>query len=112
MTNGPSSLDVVPWGDRWLMAYVSPLGSTITVRSGLSPHGPWSVPVDVARCALADSDMFCAGLRLHPSLSPSDGRIVVSYAPASLSSDTEARRAAAPDAWWPRFAGIEVPSLP
>jgi hypothetical protein len=36
MTTGPSSLDVVPWGDRWLMAYVSPLGSTITVRSGLS----------------------------------------------------------------------------
>ncbi len=33
MATGASSLDLALVGTRWLMAYVTPLGSTITLRS-------------------------------------------------------------------------------
>jgi hypothetical protein len=111
MTSAGTAVDVA-WlttRGRWLMAYVPPLGTTIRVRIGLSPAGPWSAPVDVATCDLAAPDMFCAGVHLHPGLASPAGTIALSYAPASLSADAAARRAASPDDWWPRLVALPVP---
>jgi hypothetical protein len=112
MTTGAASLDVVFVAaiSRWVMAYIGPLGDTILVRSGVSPHGPWSLPLPVAKCDLADRDMFCAGLHAHPALTGPPGAIVVSYAPASLSAGVGARRAAEPEKWWPRLAAVALPA--
>lgn len=114
VTTGGTSFDVawVPAIGRWLMAYVPPLGSTIALRSGLTPAGPWSAPVTVATCALADPDMFCAGLHLHPALATAPGTIVLSYGPATFSPDAAQRRAQQPDDWWPRFVALGLPTLP
>jgi len=114
VTSGATAVDLawLPDRQRWVLAYVPPLGSTITVRSGLAPAGPWSTPIAVATCDLADPDMFCAGVRLHPAVTTSPGTIALSYAPASLSPDAGARRAASPEAWWPRLAALALPSLP
>jgi hypothetical protein len=114
VTSGGTDVDVawLPDQRRWLLAYVPPLGTTITVRSGLSPAGPWSAPIDVATCDLADPDMFCAGLRLHPAVAAPPGTIALSYAPATFSADAGARRAGNPDAWWPRIVALPLPSLP
>ena len=112
VTTGPTSFDLVPVGDRWVLIYVTPLGSTITVRSGLTPFGPWSAPIDVAACDLADPDMFCGGIHLHPEVTSPPGTVVLSYAPVTLSSDAAARRIADPDKWWPRFVALELPALP
>jgi hypothetical protein len=114
VTSGGAALDVawLPDRSRWLAAYVPPLGDTITLRSGLTPEGPWSAPLAVATCALADPDMFCAGIHLHPALSAPPGTIALSYAAASLSSDVASRRAAEPDKWWPQLVALPVPPLP
>jgi hypothetical protein len=114
MTSGGTTFDVawLPAQSRWLMVYVPPLGNTLTARSGLSPEGPWSAPIPLATCDLADADMFCAGMHLHPALASPDGTIALSYAPASLSPDAASRRAADPDAWWPRLVALPVPPLP
>jgi hypothetical protein len=114
MTSGAGSLDIA-WLDarsRWLMAYVPPLGNTITLRSGLSPQGPWSAPVPVATCALADPDTFCAGMHLHPGIGVPPGTIALSYAAATLSPDVASRRASEPDAWWPQLVAVALPALP
>ena len=114
MTSGGTAMDVgrMPSQSRWLMAYVPPLGSTILVRSGLAPEGPWSAPIPVATCDLADPDMFCAGLHMHPSVVAPAGSIAVSYAIASLSSDAATRQASEPAKWWPRLFAMSVPPLP
>jgi hypothetical protein len=112
MTTGAASFDVAVLPSRLVMVYTGPLGSTLTVRSGLSPEGPWSSPVEVATCDLADADMFCAGVHVHPSLASAPGTIVVSYAPATLTPGVSARRAAEPAKWWPRFVALALPALP
>jgi hypothetical protein len=114
MTSGGSSVDLawLPGAGRWLLAYVPPLGNTIVVRSGLTPEGPWSAPVPAATCDLADPDMFCGGVHLHPVLAAPAGSIVLSYAAASLSPDVAARRAAEPLKWWPRLVALALPALP
>ena len=114
MTSGPGSFDVawLPSNGDWLLAYTTPLGSTLTVRSGLTPEGPWSAPVTIATCALADPDMFCGGVHLHPAIAAPAGEVVLSYAPETLSSDAAARRLADPDKWWPRFVALTLPPLP
>jgi hypothetical protein len=114
MTTGAASLDV-QWVEeqaRWVMVYVGPLGSTLTVRSGVTPHGPWSAPIELATCDLVDADMFCAGVHLHPSLATAPGTVVVSYAAASLSPGVGARKLAEADKWWPRLATLALPALP
>jgi hypothetical protein len=52
------------------LAYATPLGTEITVRSGLGPAGPWSLPVRLGRCALPDEDpgALCDDVVLHPLL--------------------------------------------
>jgi hypothetical protein len=114
VTPAGTSVDIAwsPAVDRWLLVFVPPLGDTIRVRSGLRPEGPWSAPVDLARCDLADPDMFCVGLAVHPTLAAPAGAIVVGYVPASFAADQAARRAAEPDKWWPRLAAVRLPSLP
>jgi hypothetical protein len=114
MTSGATAVDVAPLPSigRWLMAYAGPLGTTIIVRSGLSPQGPWSGPITVARCDLADADMFCTDVRLHPALSVPAGSIAVSYAIASLSADAATRQAREPQAWWSRLGVLGLPPLP
>jgi hypothetical protein len=114
MTSGATAVDVValPSLGRWLMAYAGPLGTTIIVRSGLSPQGPWSGPIPVAQCDLADGDMFCADVRLHPALSVAPGSIAISYAIGSLSADAGARQAQDPQAWWSRLGVLALPPLP
>jgi hypothetical protein len=115
MATGAASFDLAPRPalGRWLMVYVTPLGATITLRSGLAPQGPWSAPIPIATCDLADADMFCAGIRLHPLIASAPGTVVVSYSAASFSSDAAARRAAEPGKWWPRFVSLALPpSLP
>jgi hypothetical protein len=114
MTSGATAVDVAPLPSlgRWLMAYAGPLGTTIIVRSGLSPEGPWSAPIPVAQCDLADGDMFCVDVHLHPALAAPAGSIALSYAIASLSSDAAARQTQNPAAWWSRLAVLELPALP
>ncbi len=113
MTTGPSSVDLA-WlagEQRWLMAYVAPFARTIELRSGLSPEGPWSAPIPIATCDLADPDMFCA-VHLHPALAAPPGTIALSYSATSLSTDAASRRAADPDRWAPRFVVLALPPLP
>lgn len=113
MTTGGESLDVAPLpSGTWLMAYAPPLGSTILLRSGLSPEGPWSSPLPVATCDLADPDMFCGSVHLHPALAAPAGTFVLSYAAASLSSDVASRKAAEPTKWWPRLVALPLPPPP
>jgi hypothetical protein len=56
--------------------------------------------------------MFCVGVHLHPALASAPGTVALSYAPASLASDQASRRAADPDAWWPRLVALPLPPLP
>ncbi|MCC6214951.1 MAG: DUF4185 domain-containing protein [Polyangiaceae bacterium] len=60
--------------ERWLLAYSTPLGAEITVRTGLGPYGPWSRPYLAARCALpsVDEESFCTHVVLHPALATED----------------------------------------
>ena len=57
---------------RWLLAYTTPLATEISVRAGLGPSGPWSLPVTLGRCALPAEDpgAFCGDVVLYPSLPP------------------------------------------
>jgi len=66
------SLAFYPARGRWLLAYATPLAQEVTVRSGLGPAGPWSLPVTLGRCAIPpeDPNAFCADVVLHPLLSP------------------------------------------
>jgi Domain of unknown function (DUF4185) len=114
LTSAGTSIDVAwsPQEGRWLMLYVTPLGDTLTLRAGLHPEGPWSAPKVVARCDLADADMFCTGVRIHADVATSPRAIIISYAAGSLSSDAGARRIAEPDKWWPRLFSLAIPALP
>jgi hypothetical protein len=62
---------------RWLMAYATPLATEITVRSGLGPTGPWSLPVTLGRCALPRDDQgaFCDDIVLQPWVSSDGGGV-------------------------------------
>jgi hypothetical protein len=114
VTSGGTAMDVA-WlagPGRWLMAFVSPLGTTIEVRSGLTPEGPWSAPISLGTCDLADPDMFCGNIHLHPQVAVPAGSVALSYAAASLSSDVASRQAAEPDKWWPRVVALTLPTLP
>jgi hypothetical protein len=94
---------------RYVAAYVTPLGDTLTVRSGLGPDGPWSGPFDLARCTLPrDQQAFCGGVALHPELANRivPGSIALSYA---ISTFTPGAADAAPEAYWSRLAVLKLP---
>lgn len=111
MTQGGTSVDLafVAARGEWLLAYAPPLATKIEARTGVSPTGPWSAPFDVTACELADADMFCSGVHLHPALASPPGTLALSYAAATLSGDAAARRAAEPEKWAPRLLGMRVP---
>lgn len=60
--------------ERWLLAYSTPLGAEVTVRTGLGPSGPWSRPYLAARCALpfVDEESFCTHVVLHAAYASED----------------------------------------
>ena len=94
------SLAFYPERARWLLAYATPLGGEVTLRSGLGPAGPWSLPVKLGRCAVPETDpeAFCADVVLHPALSPPAGQppaggaadeIVLSYGVGTFSATAD-----------------------
>ena len=93
---------------RYLMAYATPLGSEIVLRSGLSPAGPWSGPHPVALCELPEPDAFCGRVDLHPTLRAEPGRVVVSYSVGSFGAGPGED----PAAYSVRLASVSVESLP
>lgn len=113
ITSAGNSLSVVPAGSRFLLVYVAPLGSALTVRSGLAPEGPWSAPFGLGGCELPAGDVFCTGADVHLELEPdlAPGTLAVSYGMSSFSTDFVARALAAPDLYWPRLARVTVPSV-
>ncbi len=70
---------------RWLMAYATPLGTELTVRSGLGVTGPWSLPVTLGGCDLpsVDDGAFCGDLTLVPLLA-ARGEIALTQAVGSF----------------------------
>ena len=66
----PIAVQYQPTQQRYIMAYVTPLGGRLTLRTGLTPTGPWSQPREVAGCELPflDPGSFCGGVALHPEL--------------------------------------------
>jgi hypothetical protein len=108
---GPSaSVRHYPDRGRYLMSVITTLGDTIELRTGLGPEGPWSGPVRVATCAIPDDPgAFCAGAVQHPEVTGASSTIALSYAIPSLSSDAGARRAAAPESYWPRLVLLPWP---
>lgn len=99
----------VAWSEsarRFVMAYATPLGTTIHVRSGLAPEGPWSDDHEVSACDLAAPDEFCVGVHLHPELASRvpAGAVALSYVAATLGGG-----ARAPDELWPRLVALPLP---
>jgi hypothetical protein len=98
---------------RWLLAYAAPLATEISVRSGLGPNGPWSLPVPLGRCALPREDPgpFCTDLVVYPWLprAPGEDEILLAQQVGRLDRPGDARDAAygtrLVSAGWP-------PSLP
>lgn len=76
------SIAEVPALDRYVMAYATAFGETLVLRTGVSPSGPWSAPVEAARCELPNDDAFCQRVELHPELAANEGEVVLSYDPA------------------------------
>jgi hypothetical protein len=105
----PISVAPDPAAGGWLMTYVPPLGSTMFVRRGLAPEGPWSSAYPLADCDLVDSDTFCTGAFLHPELFVPGGSIAVSYALGSFSADFGDRALASPATYGPRLAVVALP---
>jgi hypothetical protein len=92
---------------RFIMTYVTPLGSTLVARSAPAPEGPWSAPVTLASCDLdgAGPGAFCAGGRQHPELVPGGALLALTYDAATFASD-----AGDTSAFWPRLVTLEIPS--
>lgn len=101
----PVSVVADPAGARWLMLYAPVLGSTVTVRSGLSPAGPWSNAFDVASCDLPDKEAFCTGVTALGA--PAGGALRVSYAIATF---TAGAAASDPAGYWTRVASVTLPA--
>ncbi len=98
-----TEVSVARAGDRFLMAYVTPLGNELTLRSSPGPAGPWSAPVVVGRCALPsdDAQAFCARVGLHPDAAPA-GSVGITYGAGSFTPGAAAVQM--------RFVEVEVPS--
>jgi hypothetical protein len=94
-TGGPT-VAVKKTGARFTMLYVTPLGKTLHVRTGLAPHGPWSEETEVASCDLP-SGAFCGDAAFH-----ADGRI--SYSIGSFEPDV-----APAERYATRLAALSLP---
>lgn len=102
---GGGGLAVVARADRVYVAYVTPLGETVTLRSGLGPSGPFSAPLAAARCELPAGG-FCRGLSAHPALDAADpGALTLTYANSSFEPLTAEQRAT-------RMVQVRLDALP
>jgi len=92
---------------RFLLAYVTPLASEVSVRSGLGVTGPWSLPVTLGRCDLpaVDPGSFCGDVTLVPAVAPG-ADLALTQAVASFSRVTSA----APSDYWTRLLTAAWPS--
>lgn len=97
----PVAVMAVPGRERFLAAYVTPLGEEVTLRSGLGAFGPWSKPQPSIGCDVGP-DAFCADTVLHAF----DGRLFVSY---SILTFEAGKAEADPEAFWSRLAPVDVP---
>jgi hypothetical protein len=73
---------------RWLMLYAATLGSTLLVRTGLSPSGPWSAERAIASGDV-DEHVFCTEPRIH---SLTGEGLVASYSRVSFEPVPESSR--------------------
>jgi hypothetical protein len=64
---------------RVLVAYATPLGGAVFVRTGLGPSGPWSPAVPVTRCEVP-AGAFCGAMSFVPALDGAAGEIALTYA--------------------------------
>ncbi len=92
---------------RFVMLYIRPLDTVFYVRSGLTPAGPWSREVPVARCERpqADTGAFCVNPVAHPALD-ADGDLAISYAITSFD------RTAPESAYGLHLTRVALPELP
>lgn len=99
---------------RYLMLDIPVFGDRVEARTAISPQGPWSEPVVIARCALPEDDeeAHCGGVFQHPELlaDPSSERVVFTYAISTFAEGDP--RAANPEAYWPQLVEIDLPELP
>lgn len=113
--SGPHRSAVVhdPRGTGYLHVYAAGFGRELRLHTAAAPEGPWSSSTLLAPCELPPDDpgAYCAGPQVHRELiDPMDpGAIVVSYSVGSTSEDQDARRAADPDAYWPRIVRLRLP---
>ncbi|HEY3352641.1 MAG TPA: DUF4185 domain-containing protein [Polyangia bacterium] len=94
---------------RYLMAYVTPLGRTLILRSGLGPTGPWSRPYEVAACELParDPGAFCGNAALHPDLAARvpAGSVALTYAIATFARPAGTTA----EDYWTRLVVVPLP---
>ena len=64
---------------RVLVAYATPLGDTVFVRTGLGPSGPWSPAVPVTHCEVP-AGAFCGAMSFVPALDGPAGEIALTHA--------------------------------
>jgi hypothetical protein len=93
---------------RFLMTYVPPFGQSLMARSAIAPEGPWSSPVELARCALDPTipGVYCGGGEQHPQLSAPSGQLVMSYDDETLSPDAGINV----HGFWPKLVSLAVPA--
>jgi hypothetical protein len=93
---------------RYLMTYVEPFGTSLVARSAVAPEGPWSAPVELARCELDPliPGAFCGGAEQHPELVVASASVVLSYDARTFATDAGADARA----FWPRIVSLGVPS--
>ncbi len=107
--NAPLSVRWDELSGLYLMTYVPPLSSELTLRTAQAPEGPWSEARVLARCKIPDDDpgAVCTGGLQHPERGAA--LFSLSYGVVSLSDDAPARMAAAPTAYWPRLVELDLP---
>lgn len=86
---------------RLLASYITPLGNQVTIRTALSPTGPFSSPKVLMSCPLQPGE-FCAGAIRHPWLE-SPTSLVFSIERASFESMRAERRQ-------PRLVTLPLPA--
>lgn len=86
----------------FLMVYAT--ARTIETRFALSPEGPWSAPLALARSQPDADDVRTTGARQVASLTRDNGRsLTVAY---STTAASEAALAERPDLGWPRLLRV------
>jgi hypothetical protein len=103
--DGANGVSIFPHpSGRWVATFTGTFfPNTISVRTALSPLGPFSQPRDLLTCDLGDGD-FCSGGVQHPELEADAGEVVVSYVPTTFDGASAGNR------YWPRLASAPLPA--